>query len=186
MTAEPALPLDEVVARKVQAKRKVRFMTAAFYLGEILVGSLLAIVLLVTSHLRMSADAALFTAGIVAWTLAEYLVHRFVLHDLIPTQHGLHHAHPDAPVLTIFWQIWLCFALVYLIAGGAFLAGALVAYSWYLFVHHCAHHSAESLPPGLLEHHRQHHRCATRNFGVSTTLWDHLFGTMLRQRSQPS
>ncbi len=105
MTAEPALPLDEVVARKVQAKRKVRFMTAAFYLGEMLVGSLLAIALLVTSHLRMSADAALFAAGIVAWTLAEYLVHRFVLHDLIPTQHGLHHAHPDAPpILTIFWR----------------------------------------------------------------------------------
>ena len=157
MTAEPTLPLDEVVARKVQAKRKVGFMTAAFYLGEMLVGSLLAIVLLVTSHLRMSADAALFAAGIVAWTFAEYLVHRFVLHDLIPTQHGLHHAHPDAPVLTIFWQIWLCFALVYLIAGGAFLAGALVAYSWYLFVHHCAsttanlndaqHETSASAPP---------------------------------------
>jgi hypothetical protein len=28
----------------------------------------------------------------------------------------------------------VCFALIYLIAGGAFLAGGLFAYSWYLFV----------------------------------------------------
>ncbi len=155
-------------------------MTATIYFGEMLVASMLAIVLLAISQLGMSSDAALFVAGVVVWTLAEYLVHRFVLHDLIPAQHGLHHANPDAAVLSVFWQIWICFALVYLIAGGAFLAGALVAYTWYLFVHHCAHHSADSLPPRLLEHHRRHHRFAARNFGVSTTLWDHLLGTMLR------
>jgi sterol desaturase/sphingolipid hydroxylase (fatty acid hydroxylase superfamily) len=31
----------------------------------------------------------------------------------------------------------------------------------------------------LLKHHRSHHR-ATRNYGVSTTLWDPVFGTVLR------
>jgi sterol desaturase/sphingolipid hydroxylase (fatty acid hydroxylase superfamily) len=70
--------------------------------------------------------------------------------------------------------------LVYLIAGGAFVAGALVAYTWYLFVHHCAHHSPDKLPLPLLKHHQSHHRFASRNYGVSTTLWDHVFGTMLR------
>ena len=111
-------------------------------------------------------------------TLAEYLVHRFVLHGFAPTEHRLHHANPDDAVLTIFWQIWICFALVYLIAGGAFVAGALVAYAWYLFVHHCAHHGPDSLPLSLLKHHQSHHRFASRNYGVSTTLWDHVFGTM--------
>jgi sterol desaturase/sphingolipid hydroxylase (fatty acid hydroxylase superfamily) len=80
-----------------------------------------------------------------------------------------------------FWQIWACFALIYLIAGGAFLAGGLFAYSWYLFVHHCAHHGPDMLPLLLLKHHRSHHQFATRNYGVSTTLWDHVFGTMFRQ-----
>src|SRR5712675_541961 len=70
-------------------------------------------------------------------------------------------------------------ALVYLIAGGAFVAGTLVAYAWYLFVHHCAHHCPDKLPLPLLKHHQSHHRFATRNYGVSTTLWDHVFGTML-------
>ncbi|HWO38045.1 MAG TPA: hypothetical protein VNO32_55430, partial [Candidatus Acidoferrum sp.] len=63
----------------------------------------------------MSSEAVLFVGGGVAWTLAEYLVHRFVLHGFAPIEHRLHHANPDCAVLTIFWQIWICFALVYLI-----------------------------------------------------------------------
>ena len=156
-------------------------MTAFMYFGEMLVASLLAIALLAISPFGMSYDAALLVAGVVTWTLAEYVVHRFVLHGLVTTQHGLHHANPDAAVLNIFWQIWVCFALTYLIAGGAFLAGGLFAYSWYLFVHHCAHHGPDRSSLGLLKHHRSHHQFAARNYGVSTTLWDHVFGTMLRQ-----
>jgi len=155
-------------------------MTALIYFGEMLAASLLAIVLLAISPFTVSSNAALFATGVAAWTLAEYVVHRFVLHGLVPTQHALHHANPDAAVLSIFWQIWACFALIYLTAGGAFLAGGLVAYAWYLFVHHCAHHGHDELPL-LLRHHRRHHQFATRNYGVSTTLWDHAFGTMFRQ-----
>jgi len=155
-------------------------MIAILYSGEMLVAFLLAIVLLVISPLRIASAAALFTCGVAAWTLGEYVVHRLVLHSLTPTQHGLHHAHPDKAVLTIFWQIWVCFAIVYLIAGGALLAGALVAYAWYLFVHHCAHHGSHGLPSPLFKHHQIHHRFASRNYGVSTTIWDHVFGTLLR------
>ena len=154
-------------------------MTAIIYFGEMLAASLLALALLAISQLRLSSEAVFFAGGVVALTLAEYLVHRFVLHGFAPTEHRLHHANPDSAVLTIFWQIWICFALVYLIAGGAFVAGALVAYAWYLFVHHCSHHGPK-LPLPLLKHHRSHHRFASRNYGVSTTLWDHVFGTMLR------
>lgn len=144
------------------------------------VASSLAVVLLAISPFRVSSNAALFIAGVVAWTLAEYVVHRFVLHGLIPTQHALHHANPDAAVLNIFWQIWACFALIYLTAGGAFLAGGLVAYAWYLFVHHCTHRGHDKSPLPLLEHHRRHHKFATRNYGVSTTLWDRVFSTISR------
>jgi|ERR1035437_894189 sterol desaturase/sphingolipid hydroxylase (fatty acid hydroxylase superfamily) len=155
-------------------------MTAIIYFGEIFVASLLAVVLLAISQLGMTSVSGLFIGGVIAWTLFEYLVHRFVLHNFVPTRHGAHHANPDRPVLTIFWQIWACFALVYLIVDGAFLAGALVAYAWYLFVHYCAHHGSDNLPLSLLKHHKSHHRFASRNYGVSTTLWDHVFGTMLR------
>jgi hypothetical protein len=76
-------------------------MTAIVYFGEMLVASLLAIVLLAISQLRMSSDAVLFAGGVVALTLAEYLVRRFVLHGFAPIEHRLHHANPDCAVLTI-------------------------------------------------------------------------------------
>ena len=155
-------------------------MTAVIYFGEIATASLLAIVLLAISPFGITSTSELFIGGVVVWTFVEYIVHRFVLHDFVPTRHGMHHANPDKPVLTIFWQIGACFALVYLIAGGAFLAGALAAYAWYLFVHQCAHHGPSNMLPSLLKHHKTHHGFASRNYGVSTTLWDHIFGTMLR------
>jgi hypothetical protein len=155
-------------------------MTAILYFGEMFIAPLLAIVLLAISPLIMTSAFELFIAGVVVWTFAEYVFHRFVFHKLMPKEHGLHHANPDEPVCKILWQIWVCFALVYLIAGEVFLAGALVAYAWYLFVHHCAHHGPGGLPVSLLKHHQSHHRFASRNYGVSTTLWDHIFRTMSR------
>jgi sterol desaturase/sphingolipid hydroxylase (fatty acid hydroxylase superfamily) len=155
-------------------------MTGLLYFGEMLVACLLAAVLLAISPLGTASASALLIGGVVVWTLMEYVVHRYVLHGFAPKRHGMHHANPDGPVLTVFWQVWACFALVYLIAGGAFLAGALFAYAWYLFVHYCAHHGPHKLPLALLKHHKNHHRFASRNYGVSTTLWDHVFGTMLR------
>jgi sterol desaturase/sphingolipid hydroxylase (fatty acid hydroxylase superfamily) len=155
-------------------------MAAITYFGEMFIAPLLAIVLLAISPLKMTSVFELFIAGVVVWTFVEYVFHRFVFHKLMPKEHGLHHAKPDEPVRRILWQIWVCFALVYSIAGGVFLAGAMVAYAWYLFVHHCAHHGPDNLPPSLLKHHQSHHRLASRNYGVSTTLWDHIFRTMLR------
>jgi hypothetical protein len=46
-------------------------MTAIIYFGEMLVASLLAIVLLAISQLRMSSDVVLFVGGVVALTLGE-------------------------------------------------------------------------------------------------------------------
>jgi sterol desaturase/sphingolipid hydroxylase (fatty acid hydroxylase superfamily) len=155
-------------------------MKRVVYFAEMVIAPILVAVLLVTSSLPIGDRVGLFAGGALAWSLAEYAVHRMVLHDLAPTQHRQHHAHPRDRIGTIFWPIWLCFAVVYLLAGGVVLAGALAAYAWYLFVHHCAHHRRDALPSSLVRHHNGHHRYATRNFGVSTTLWDHVFGTVLR------
>ena len=155
-------------------------MVAIIDYGEMAIAFILAMVLFATSTSKPIFTVALFVIGVLVLTVSEYTVHRFFLHNLTPIRHRLHHASPDEAVLTVFWQIWACFALVYLIAGGAVLAGVLVAYTWYLFVHHCAHHNHDYLPVGLLQHHQAHHRFAKRNYGVSTTLWDHVFRTMLR------
>ena len=156
-------------------------MTALIYFGEMLVASLLAILLLAISLFGLSSDATLLRRRHRRMDLCRICRSSLcAAHGLLPTQHGLHPCQPDTSSPHYFFlQIWACFALVYFIAGGAFLAGALIAYAWYLFVHHCAHHGPDRLP-SLLKHHRSHHQFATRNYGVGTTLWDRIFGTMLR------
>jgi len=94
-----------------------RVVEMIIYFGEMFLAPLLAVVLFFTSTRGTVDFAILAAAGIVAWTLAEYAFHRFVLHYLAPTQHRIHHAKPGEPVLTVFWQIWICFVVVYLIAG---------------------------------------------------------------------
>jgi len=155
-------------------------MTAAIYFGELVFAVAVAIMLLAASTLTFSVAVVLFCSGLVAWTLAEYITHRFVLHAIAPVQHGIHHARPQDAVDKIFWQIWLAFAVVYLATGGTVMAGVLVAYAWYLSVHYCAHHRSAILPAALLKHHLDHHRFANRNYGVTTKFWDRMFGTMLQ------
>jgi sterol desaturase/sphingolipid hydroxylase (fatty acid hydroxylase superfamily) len=163
-----------------QATRLMPGMTAAIYVGELFFAIALAIVLLTISASRPSIIIALFCCGLLAWTLAEYITHRFVLHAIAPVQHGIHHARPRDAVDKIFWQIWLAFAVLYPVVGDAVMAGVLVAYAWYLLVHYCAHHHSAVLPASVLKHHLDHHRFANRNFGVTTRFWDRVFGTMLR------
>ena len=171
-----------LVARKlwIRTWRWVPSIIVAVYFGEFLFTLASAIVLLATSTSRSSIAALLFCCGLAAWTLAEYITHRFVLHAIAPVQHGIHHARPQDAIDKVFWQIWFAFALAYLAAGGAVLAGVLVAYAWYLTVHHCAHHSPAILPASRLKHHLDHHRFANRNYGVTTKFWDRAFGTHLR------
>ena len=150
------------------------------YFGEIGISITLATVLLTRSSLRPRELIALSAVGCLTWTLAEYAGHRFVLHHLAPTEHLRHHAAPNEPVIHVFWQIWTALAVVYMAFGGAFLSGVLVAYAWYLFAHYAAHHGPKMFLKALAKHHLSHHKLSTTNFGVSTTLWDRLFGTMSR------
>jgi sterol desaturase/sphingolipid hydroxylase (fatty acid hydroxylase superfamily) len=163
-----------------QATSLAPTMTVAIYFGELIFAIAVAIVLLATSTFKLSLTILLFGCGLAAWTLAEYIVHRFVLHAIAPVQHGIHHAHPKDAIDKIFWQIWLAFMVAYMMVGGSVLAGALVAYAFYLFAHYSAHHNPALLPASLLKHHIDHHRFANRNFGVTTKIWDRVFGTMFR------
>jgi sterol desaturase/sphingolipid hydroxylase (fatty acid hydroxylase superfamily) len=168
------------VPRSREMHTEVHTMTVAVYFGELFFATTLAIALLVISTSRASIVIVLFCCGLAAWTLAEYITHRFVLHAIAPVQHGIHHARPRDAVDKIFWQVWLAFAVLYPIVGGAAMAGFLVAYAWYLLVHYCAHHNSAVLPASALKHHLDHHRFANRNYGVTTRFWDRVFGTMLR------
>jgi sterol desaturase/sphingolipid hydroxylase (fatty acid hydroxylase superfamily) len=147
----------------------------------------------------------LFLAGWLLFTLAEYLMHRYVYHmdtstpgkaKFQYTMHGVHHEYPKdktrlamPPILTVFVASLLFFIFYFTFgnAGFGLLSGFVFGYALYLFVHYAIH--AYSPPKNFLKfwwhHHAQHHyRQDEVAFGVSTTLWDHIVGTMPDQRDK--
>ena len=131
-------------------------------------------------------------SGLAAWTLVEYLLHRFVLHRLPPFKrlHATHHQHPTALIgsptlmttalfgLLVFapshaaFGLWRACALTLGMVGG---------YLAFTIVHHGVHHwrgSARWLQRRR-RWHGLHHRSPAQPacFGVTSGFWDHVFGT---------
>ena len=130
-------------------------------------------------------------AGWMAWTGAEYAVHRGVFHGPdLPIVANEHTAHHRDPLATNPWARALGHAAVAVasIAPGAALrqrnltaAGIAFAagYSRYELLHFGLHHRPEQADQVLRRHHDRHHRGGPRrNFGVTTTFWDRVFGTL--------
>ena len=125
----------------------------------------------------------LAVVGFVAWTLYEYALHRFVMHRRPMVRfHAMHHRdqldyvaqHPAITLAT--------YAVVWLTLGAATTPAALgfsVGYVWYAAAHTLIHYSDVAPLRRLREHHAGHHAYGSRNFGVTTTTWDRLFGTEL-------
>ncbi len=146
---------------------------------------------------------ALVLAGVLGWTLLEYLLHRFVFHldrwlpwarGLAFLLHGCHHEEPDdasrdvMPLLgslPFFASLLVLAALLLGPARGATLVGALgLAYLAYDVTHYACHQWPMQGPVAsfLKRHHLRHHYADSRsNFGVSSPLWDVVFGTLRRR-----
>ena len=143
--------------------------------------------------------AILFIGGILTFTLAEYWVHRSVYHIETDTEkkkkfqytvHGVHHEYPKdksrlamPPVISITIVLILLglFRLLIGVYAFAFLPGFFFGYAGYLFIHYIVH--AYQPPKNFFKffwlHHAQHHyKDGLSAFGVSTPLWDYVFGTM--------
>jgi sterol desaturase/sphingolipid hydroxylase (fatty acid hydroxylase superfamily) len=138
---------------------------------------------------------ACLAIGLALWTAVEYLMHRWVLHRLAP--HYQHHEQPEA-LEYIFAPLWLSgvsavvlWALLALAAGSWQLAALVMAgtVSGYLFYEalHVRMHSAAAGGPllrTLRKHHFYHHFADdTRCYGVTTPVWDYVFGTIPFQRA---
>jgi sterol desaturase/sphingolipid hydroxylase (fatty acid hydroxylase superfamily) len=143
-------------------------------------------------------------AGLFVWTLVEYSGHRFVFHfpprtprqeRLLFLVHGVHHAQPQVktrlvlpPVLTLPLGV-LFYAAFYLIMGIALGAPHWVAplfagfgsgYVAYDMLHYATHHLAmrRGFLRSLKRYHVQHHYTTpNQRFGVTSPLWDIVFGT---------
>lgn len=151
-------------------------------------------------HLGVAAVAGVFLCGLFSWSLMEYLLHRFVFHFRPDTGwgrrlhfiiHGVHHDHPHDPMRLVMPPsvsvplALLVFLLFRALLGPAwslpFFAGFLVGYLVYDMAHYHIHHhrSDDRLSLALRRYHYRHHfQQSDRGFGVTSPLWDKVFGTV--------
>lgn len=143
--------------------------------------------------------------GLFLWTLAEYVLHRFLFHfppknnwqkRLSFLFHGIHHEQPrvktrlvmppavSIPLALIFYGLFVLIFSVILqlpLWVSPVFAGFILGYVFYDMAHYSTHHLP--MRKGYFRMVRQqhmHHHFQTPNqrFGVTSPLWDYIFGTM--------
>lgn len=143
--------------------------------------------------------------GLFLWTLAEYLLHRFLFH--FPAKkswqkrisflfHGIHHEQPriktrlvmppvvSIPMALIFYGLfWLLFA--YILNNSEWFspvfAGFILGYIFYDMTHYATHHfrMKKGYFQKVRQHHMYHHfQTPEQRFGVSSPVWDIVFRTL--------
>lgn len=133
--------------------------------------------------------------GLFSWTLSEFLLHRYPYHlwpSFLSVGHALHHRHPRHPI-GVPW--YLTTVAVIAIFEGLLLflpaapTGIVMGFNWLGYVLYCiAHHGSHhwSFRSGWLRrmqhHHLIHHAHPEYNWGFTTSLWDHVFGTHYDRR----
>jgi sterol desaturase/sphingolipid hydroxylase (fatty acid hydroxylase superfamily) len=141
-------------------------------------------------------------AGALGWTLIEYVLHRFVLHQM-PVFARMHDAHHEAPLAFIGTPTWLslgvvvgavftpAWALGSLNAAGGLTVGVMGGFFWYGVIHHAIHHRrprliARRLIVASRRHAQHHYALQSGNFGVTTSFWDRVFGTAILTAAEPT
>lgn len=151
-----------------------------------------------------------FLAGMFFWTLFEYVLHRFIFHFIAESEqgkkltyilHGNHHEYPRdkqrlfmpaLPSLIISSTFCGIFYGLFYLAGipqyvFAFFPGFILGYLIYGSMHYAIHAwnpPFKWMKPLWRNHHLHHYKQDHRGFGVSSTLWDHVFGTMFDLKNE--
>jgi sterol desaturase/sphingolipid hydroxylase (fatty acid hydroxylase superfamily) len=150
--------------------------------------------MILLSHLLLGA-----AAGAALWTLAEYLLHRFAMHELrgrgiMSREHLEHHVRATwtfDPVVVLSWVgvivvgvvVWapLGWLAVGPAAGAGLGTGWVLGYAFYELQHALSHLRGPSgrYSRWLRRHHFHHHfGHPMANHGVTTPVWDRVFGTL--------
>ncbi|KAL5577779.1 hypothetical protein UlMin_019478 [Ulmus minor] len=149
--------------------------------------------------LTPSQIALTVVCGIFIWTLLEYSLHRFLFHMKTTSYwgntihyllHGCHHKHLTDGLRLVFPPVAtaiLCvpfWALIRLLStkstAPALFGGGLLGYVMYDVTHYYLHHGKPSkgLTKSLKRYHLSHHfRVQNVGFGITSSLWDRVFGT---------
>ena len=155
-------------------------------------------------NMEVAHIGVIFLTGMFFWTFFEYMMHRFAFHFISESEravkivyiiHGNHHEYPRdkerlfmPPVPSLILAA-IIFSSLYFIAKWfgirenvfAFFGGFMFGYLLYGSMHYAIHAwnpPYKWMKPLWRNHHLHHYKNEHRGFGVSTTLWDRLFGTM--------
>ncbi|MBE7477136.1 MAG: sterol desaturase family protein [Ignavibacteriales bacterium] len=152
-----------------------------------------------TYNISILNITVLFIGGVAAWTLAEYLLHRFVFHFNAKSEfrkkihfifHGVHHDYPSdskrlvmPPSVSI--PLAVLFFFIFRLIFGPFLmlpffSGFILGYLFYDITHYAIHHfnMHSKFWLSIKNHHMLHHyQDEFKGYGVSTPFWDLIFGT---------
>ena len=201
---DPVMPGRFVMADESRKARHRLFCSTVVYPLNFVV--VLALALRTGRYREVSRFVA---AGLSAWTLVEYLVHRHILHGRFPDGPGVrhllhrqfdhlhleHHARPwDGNHVSGTLKDTLGPALVFM--GLAFAAGPV--HTWPLFVaslllgyimeewvHHSVHFCNFKSPyfRYIKRHHLFHHspRGSEVGYGLTSGLWDVIAGTRIAE-----
>ena len=144
---------------------------------------------------------AFFMVGMFIWSFTEYVFHRYLFHfnnhkawseRMHFVLHGIHHDYPNdhlrlvmPPVMSltiigISFLVSLLFGAYWWCAHSGYIFGYLL----YDLIHYSIHHASWqwSWFKKLKRHHAQHHYQDEHvNYGVSSSLWDHVFGTKMKK-----
>jgi sterol desaturase/sphingolipid hydroxylase (fatty acid hydroxylase superfamily) len=153
----------------------------------------------------LSYIPACFLVALFFWTFVEYNIHRFFFHfhphspfqeRIVFLLHGVHHAQPRLktrlvmpPALSIPMAAFF-YGFFYLLAGslmghvewvGPLVSGFTVGYLIYDLMHYATHHFPMrwGVFKYLKRFHMMHHYVdPDMRFGVSSPLWDWVYGTL--------
>lgn len=143
---------------------------------------------------------AAFFGGVVITSLIEYFLHRFAFHFKPKSEsgrlnhfilHGYHHEFPNDPMRLVLppigiWPVAAVVGVVYYFAFGSYFwpvfGGTALGYIAYDWLHYYTHHFNPKGGPGkwLKRYHMMHHFDSPHHrFGITSPLWDLVFGTYM-------
>jgi sterol desaturase/sphingolipid hydroxylase (fatty acid hydroxylase superfamily) len=152
----------------------------------------------------------IFFSGMFFWSFFEYIIHRFAFHFLAESEraskivyliHGNHHEYPRdkqrlfMPPVPSLILATVIFSSMYFLASligitesvFAFFPGFMLGYLMYGTMHYAIH--AWNPPFRWMKalwrnHHLHHYKEQEKGFGVSSTFWDHVLGTMFDLKNE--
>jgi dihydroceramide fatty acyl 2-hydroxylase len=131
---------------------------------------------------------ATFSLGLLAWTLLEYAIHAWLSHTFETFASPLHRAHHRDAHAVFTIGAWIPVAVSFVAglalfgwaSGMIFYSGMGAGFIAYEAIHYRLHFAMPTPGPEtyLRLRHLSHHECAPdASFGVTSALWDLLFGT---------